>query len=73
MVNAVRNFTQIKMEQFTRHSAIGIEPVLGITPEALYAVYVVCTFRFALYFLDHYVVAADCQRSVCFPVVSIVP
>ena len=61
MVEAVRNFTQIKMEQFAGYSAIGIEPMFGITPEAFYAVYVVFTFRFALYFLDHYMVATDCQ------------
>ena len=49
------------MEQFVRHSAISIKPMFGIAPEALYAVYMVFSFRFALYFFDYDMVAMDSQ------------
>ena len=53
VVEAVRNFTRIEMEQFLKHATVGIEPVFGITPEAFNAIYMLVAFRLASSFSDH--------------------
>jgi len=72
VVKPVRNFTQIKMEEFVRHTPVGIEPMFGIAPEAFNAIYMLLALRFASSFSDHHMVAADSQGSIGVPFVSVV-
>ena len=60
------------MEVFSGHSAERIEPVLGITPEALDPVDVVASLRSSSFFPKHHVVPLDAQRTVRMPVIRIV-
>ncbi|MFV8488910.1 hypothetical protein, partial [Ralstonia pseudosolanacearum] len=41
MVKSVAGFSQVKMEEFTGHATVRIEPVFSVAPEALDTVDVV--------------------------------
>ena len=72
MVKSERNFTQIKMKELFRHSPVLIKPMFGIAPEAFNAVNVVPTARFA-FFLTHYdMIASECKRCICMPIIRII-
>jgi hypothetical protein len=51
MIEAKRKFSQVKVEKLLRHSAIYVEPMLGITPEAFNAIETIPTFGTASLFL----------------------
>jgi hypothetical protein len=44
VVEAEGNFSQVKMEKLSRYSAVHVELMLGVTPEAFDAVDVVTSF-----------------------------
>jgi len=46
------------MEAFSRHAAVRILPFFGVTPEALNAVDMVASDRFALLLANHNMLAA---------------
>lgn len=54
----VANFAKVKMEVLPRHAAVGVQPILGIAPEAFDAVDVVAPDRPPPLFSDHHVLAA---------------
>src|ERR1044072_5446335 len=72
MIKAKRKFSQVKMEKLLRHSAIHVEPMFGITPEAFDPVQVVTPFRSSPFFSHDDMLASDRQASVSLPVISVI-
>jgi hypothetical protein len=56
MIEAERDFTQVKMEELLRHAAVHVKPMFGIAPEVLDAVDVVAPARPAA--LSHHLLQA---------------
>lgn len=72
MIKPKGNFPQIKMEEFSGHSTVGIEPMFRIAPEAFNPVDVGASLGSSCLFPDDDVVASDRQRPVGVPVVGVV-
>lgn len=72
MIKAEGNFSQVKMEELFRYSAIVVEPMLGVTPEAFNAVDVIPPFGSSSLFPDDDMGAAHAQPGVSLPVVRVV-
>ena len=72
MIKAEGKFSQVKMEKLLRHSAIHVEPMFSIAPEAFDAVQVVSAFGSPQLFSDHDLLASDGQASLSVPGISVV-
>lgn len=72
MVEPIANLPQVNMKEFAVHSAVWIQPVFGVTPEAFYAVYVIPAFGLSLLFPHDNMVSPHSQRRISMPVVRVV-
>src|SRR5437763_1292204 len=72
MIEAERDFTQVKVEELLRHAAVHVEPMFGIAPEAFDPVDVVAPTRPAALLPDDDVRAANTQAGISLPVVRVV-
>jgi len=72
MIETVADLNEIQMKVFVRHAALGVEPVLGMAPEAFDAVDMVPPPGTALLLTHDDVIALHPQTGVGLPVVSVV-
>ena len=72
VVETERSFSQIKMKELSRHTAIHIQPVFGIAPEAFDAVDMVAAFGSPLVFGHNHMVATHLQTRISRILVSVV-
>src|SRR5205085_8671785 len=72
MIETERKFSQVKVEKLLWYSAIHIEPMLSITPEAFNAIEMVSSFRTASLFSDHHMMATHAQRSIGVPIIGVI-
>ncbi len=72
MIEPKRNFTQVKVKEFTGYPTVRIEPMIRITPEVLNAADVGPSFGPAVCFSNHDVVPANRYQGIGLPVIHIV-
>ena len=60
------------MEKFPRHSFIGIQPILGITPEPLYAIDMASTLGSTTIFPGHDMISPYGKGTIGLPLVGVV-
>ncbi len=72
MIEPERNLSKKKMEKFPRHPSILIQPILGITPEPLYAVDMASTLGSTTIFPDHDMISPYGKGTIGSPLVGVV-
>ena len=72
MIESPLSFFQIEMEVFFRNTAIMIEPMFGIGPEALDAVDVISSLGSAFVFADDHMIPSDIQEGIGMPIICVI-